>query len=236
MVRDAAGIGMIGRGVFSNSMTIYFQGDLAPQLQGKPLSVIYINNPVFGGFMRVARDCQSGFVGVNRVGDPAADPLAASNAAADTSEARLVEIVRAAAGVPDLPVKIVGVARWRASTDVAERLREGRVFIAGDAAHLMLQYFAQGAAMAMEDAVCLAACADEADGDFPAAFRRYQERRLVRASRVQVCAKLLGLLYHAGGVSRLVRNDMYSGATPESYYQSLDWIFTPPDYVREFRR
>ena len=49
-------------------------------------------------------------------------------------------------------------------------------------------------------------------------------------------AKLLGLLYHAGGVSRLVRNDMYRGSTPASYYESLDWIFTPPDYVREFRR
>ncbi|HEX5612820.1 MAG TPA: 3-hydroxybenzoate 6-monooxygenase, partial [Burkholderiales bacterium] len=112
----------------------------------------------------------------------------------------------------------------------------GPVTLLGDAAHLMLQYFAQGAAMAMEDAVCLAACADEADGDFAAAFRSYQERRLVRASRVQVSAKLLGLLYHAGGVSRLVRNDMYRESKPESYYESLDWIFTPPDYVREFRR
>ncbi len=58
----------------------------------------------------------------------------------------------------------------------------------------------------------------------------------MRASRVQVSAKLLGLLYHAAGVSRLVRNDMYRSATSESYYESLDWIFTPPDYVREFRR
>jgi salicylate hydroxylase len=117
-----------------------------------------------------------------------------------------------------------------------ENWTRGPVALLGDAAHLMLQYFAQGAAMAMEDAVCLAACADAADGDFPAAFRRYQERRLVRASRVQVSAKLLGLLYHAGGASRLVRNDMYRGMTAESYYESLDWIFTPPDYVREFRR
>ncbi len=117
-----------------------------------------------------------------------------------------------------------------------ENWTRGPVTLIGDAAHLMLQYFAQGAAMAMEDAVCLAACADEADGDFAAAFRRYQERRLVRASRVQVSAKLLGLLYHAGGVQRLVRNDIYRGQTPESYYDSLDWVFTAPDYVRTFRR
>jgi 2-polyprenyl-6-methoxyphenol hydroxylase-like FAD-dependent oxidoreductase len=136
-VRDAAGIKMVGRGVFSNSMTIYFEADLRAQLHGKPWSVIYINNPVFGGFMRVSRDCMSGFVGVNRVGDPAVDPAAASNAAADVSADRLVEIVRAAAGVAGLEVKIIGVARWRASTDVAERFQNGRVFLAGDAAHLM---------------------------------------------------------------------------------------------------
>jgi hypothetical protein len=99
--------------------------------------VIYINNAVFSGFMRVSKDCQSGFVGVNTVGDPKADPVAAANAAADTSEPRLIEIVRAAAGVPDLPVKIVGLSRWRASTDVAQRFQQGRVFLAGDAAHLM---------------------------------------------------------------------------------------------------
>src|SRR5688572_4850948 len=45
-VRDASGLRMIGRGVFSNSMTIYFRADLRPQLEGKPWSVIYLNNPV----------------------------------------------------------------------------------------------------------------------------------------------------------------------------------------------
>jgi hypothetical protein len=117
-------------------MTIYFNADLSPQLGGKPLSVIYINNSVFGGFMRMNKDCQSGFIGVNRVGDPHTDPDAA-NAAKDISEGRLIEIVRAAAGVPDLPVRIDGIARWRATSDVARRFAHGRMFLAGDAAHLM---------------------------------------------------------------------------------------------------
>jgi hypothetical protein len=118
-------------------MTIYFRADLAPQLLGKPLSVIYFNNPVFGGFMRVDKDCQAGFIGVNTVGDPKADPVTAANAAADTREQRLIAIVRAMAGVPDLPVEIVGVARWRATSDVARRFQDGRIFLIGDAAHLM---------------------------------------------------------------------------------------------------
>src|SRR6266545_3067348 len=58
-------------------------------------------------------------------------------AASDVRQERLVELVRAAAGVPDLPVTIDGVARWRATSDVAQRFQDGRVFLAGDAAHLM---------------------------------------------------------------------------------------------------
>ena len=135
-VRDRLGIPVDGRGVFSNSITIYFTADLWAQMGGKPLSVIYINNPVFGGFFRLAKDCQSGFLAVNTVGDPDSDPDLA-NAARDTSEARLIELVRVGAGVPDLDVTIDGVARWRATSDVAQRYGDGRVFLAGDAAHLM---------------------------------------------------------------------------------------------------
>jgi salicylate hydroxylase len=113
---------------------------------------------------------------------------------------------------------------------------QGPVTLLGDAAHLMLQYMAQGAAMAMEDAVCLAACADEADGDFAAAFRRYQELRLVRTARVQLSAVMMGHLFHADGVARLVRNDMYVGRPAERYHEALEWVFSAPDYVRSFRR
>jgi 3-hydroxybenzoate 6-monooxygenase len=116
-----------------------------------------------------------------------------------------------------------------------ENWSRGPVTLLGDAAHLMLQYFAQGAAMAMEDAIALASAADAADGGFAAAFQRYQALRLVRASRVQISSRMLGLLYHADGVSRLVRNDIYRSRSPERYYDALDWIFAAPDYVRGFR-
>ncbi len=83
------------------------------------------------------KNCTTGFLVVNTVGDPKVDPRAAADAAADISEKRLIELVRVGAGVPDLPVKIDGIARWRATSDVARRFQEGRVFLAGDAAHLM---------------------------------------------------------------------------------------------------
>ncbi len=115
---------------------------------------------------------------------------------------------------------------------------QGRVALLGDAAHFMLQYMAQGAAMAMEDAVALGASADAAGGDFERAFVDYQNLRLARASRVQISANsLVGMIFHVpDGVERLVRNDIYRGRPAERYYDALEWIFSAPQYVRDFNK
>ena len=134
-VRDLLGIDFDGRGVFSNAITIYFHAPLAQYVVGKALSVIYVKNAELSGFFRMDKDGNSGFLVVNTVGDTSR-PEAASPSN-DVRPERLIELVRFGAGVPDLPVTIDGVARWRATSDVARRFQEGRVFLAGDAAHLM---------------------------------------------------------------------------------------------------
>jgi 2-polyprenyl-6-methoxyphenol hydroxylase-like FAD-dependent oxidoreductase len=133
--RELCGIPFEGRGIFSNSITIYFHADVARLMEGRNLSVMYIINPTLSGFIRLDRDCQSGFLVVNTAGDTSKPE--AANPAADTSEKRLVELLRAGIGVADCPVKIDGVARWRSVSDVARSYQAGRVFIAGDAAHVM---------------------------------------------------------------------------------------------------
>jgi hypothetical protein len=122
---------------------------------GKPLSVVYVNNPVFAGFFRLAKDCRSGFLVVNTVGDPRTNPDAA-DAANDTSVERMGEFVRAGAGVPDLDVRIDGVARWRSSSDTARRYHDGRVLLAGDAAHVMPPNGGFGGNTGVQDAYDLA--------------------------------------------------------------------------------
>jgi len=133
--RELLGIPFDGRGVFSNSMTIYFHADVAKLMAGRNLNVMYIINAAMSGFIRLDKDNQAGFLVVNTVGDTGKPE--AANPAADTSEKRLLELVRAGIGVPDIPVNIDGVARWRAVSDVARRYGVGRVFLAGDAAHVM---------------------------------------------------------------------------------------------------
>src|SRR3954467_9522442 len=136
-VRQLLGIQYEGRGAFSNSLTIYFTADLSPWIADHAWSVIYVNNARLSGFFRTNRSAQAGFLGVNSVGDPKLDPVAAANAAADVSEPHLIELVRAGVGVPDLDVKIDGFTRWRATASVAQSFQDKRIFIIGDAAHLM---------------------------------------------------------------------------------------------------
>ena len=136
-VRECLGIGYEGRGAFSNSVTIYFTADVSPWVGNNAWSVIYVNNPVLRGFFRLNRSAQAGFLAINAVGDPKLDPQAAADAATDVSEHRLIDLVRAGVGNPNLAVRIDGHTRWHATANVAQKFQDKRIFIAGDAAHLM---------------------------------------------------------------------------------------------------
>jgi 2-polyprenyl-6-methoxyphenol hydroxylase-like FAD-dependent oxidoreductase len=144
--REWLGIGMRGHGLLSNSITIYFRAevDLAPLLEGRYQGVNYVTNPVLRGFFRLDRTGNRGFLVVNLIGDTARPEIIAAypsapwaNVAETVSEQRALELVRAAIGVPEIPVVIEDVATWQAVADSAERYREGRVFLAGDAAHVV---------------------------------------------------------------------------------------------------
>jgi 2-polyprenyl-6-methoxyphenol hydroxylase-like FAD-dependent oxidoreductase len=116
--------------------------------------------------------------------------------------------------------------------DPIESWTSGLVTLLGDAAHPMVQYIAQGAAMALEDAICLADRVDELDGDLASAFKAYEQIRIVRSARVQLSSLMLDRLYHADGVERLVRNAMFEGRTASQYNDRLSWLFSAPPYVQ----
>lgn len=102
---------------------------------------------------------------------------------------------------------------------------EGRVTLLGDAAHPTLQYLAQGACMAMEDAVTLGEALRICDGDVPRAFALYERSRVARTARVVYSAREMGRIFHAKGVERLVRNGLWQGRSPERFYDALEWLY-----------
>ena len=102
----------------------------------------------------------------------------------------------------------------------------GRVALLGDAAHATLQYLAQGACMAMEDAVTLGEALRVHDDDFDLAFAHYQRSRVARTARVVLSSREMGRIFHAKGVERLVRNELWKGRSPERFYDALEWLYS----------
>lgn len=104
--------------------------------------------------------------------------------------------------------------------------RDGRVVLLGDAAHPMMQYFAQGACMAMEDAVCIGVELEAASGDPERAISRYLERRQMRTARVQLQSRWIGEnVYHPTGAHAELRNTIMRAKTPADWYDTLEWLY-----------
>jgi len=102
---------------------------------------------------------------------------------------------------------------------------KGRIVLLGDAAHPMLQYLAQGACMATEDAVVLANKLEASKGDHASAFAAYEQDRYLRTARVQLTARFYGEIYHATDVRRDLRNSLLKATSPEAAINGPAWLY-----------
>jgi 3-hydroxybenzoate 6-monooxygenase len=105
---------------------------------------------------------------------------------------------------------------------------KGNVTLLGDAAHPMLQYLAQGACMATEDAVALSERVAAQPDDLPAAFKAYQEQRYMRTGRVQLMARVYGEFFHARGVAAELRNQFLQSRSVDDAYDGIAWLYGGP--------
>ena len=116
--------------------------------------------------------------------------------------------------------------RWPlADRDPIRHWHKGRVTLVGDAAHPTLQSMAQGACMAIEDGVCLAALIDLADGDFERAFTQYEFERYVRTARLQLESRYMWDIYHAEDVARDVMRQTFADRTEDDLFRCLAWLY-----------
>src|SRR5271154_624658 len=117
--------------------------------------------------------------------------------------------------------------RWvLCDRDPIENWVDRRVALLGDAAHPMLQYFAQGACMALEDAVCLSHVFADRRHEVASALQDYQHNRVARTARVQMSSRLIGeYIYHPAGAKALVRDTVLKAMTPEEIYFRFSWLY-----------
>lgn len=109
--------------------------------------------------------------------------------------------------------------------DPTERWIDGRVALLGDAAHPMLQYFAQGACQAMEDAVCLSHMLANHD-DQSAALDAYRAQRFPRTAQVQLMSRAIGEhVYHPAGDHARIRNAIMSAKSQNEWCDDIAWLY-----------
>jgi 2-polyprenyl-6-methoxyphenol hydroxylase-like FAD-dependent oxidoreductase len=135
LVREQLGIQMEGRGAFADCVTIYFKADMRGLIRDRALSVVYISQPDLLGFFRFSITGDSGFLAVFSTTDP--DGTRNTDVGQDMDPAHCAELVRKALGRPDMQVEVDNVQRWTAAAAHAAAFQHGRVFLAGDAAHVM---------------------------------------------------------------------------------------------------
>jgi len=129
-IRRELGVRMLGRENVYDSVNIVLNADLTQWTAQRPAALYFIENErIRGTFLTINAKDRWGFL-INALS-------AYGYTSADFTFQRSAELVRLAAGVPDLDVRILGVAPWTAAAHVAEQYVHGRIFLVGDAAHEM---------------------------------------------------------------------------------------------------
>jgi 3-hydroxybenzoate 6-monooxygenase len=136
---------------------------------------------------------------------------------------------RFALAVPQVRELLGKIETWKmwvlCDREPVKNWTDRRVTLLGDAAHPMLQYLAQGAGQAIEDAVVLGAALRATQGAVEPAFQKYQQARYLRTGRVQLTARFYGDIYHASGVARELRNQLFQGGRESAGFAGLKWMY-----------
>jgi len=218
-IRRELGVRMLGRENVYDSVNVLLNADLTPWTAHRPSALYFIENEkIRGTFLTINGRDRWGFL-INSL-------AAYGYTAADFTFKRSADLVRLAAGVPHLDVKILGVAPWTAAAHVAEQYVHGRVFLVGDAAHEMPPTGGFGFNTGVQDVHNLAwkIAAVLKGAASPSLLQTYHDERQPVARAITEQS-----LINATSMGRLEQSKKNAGARPE--YLNEQGIIFGTSYV-----
>ncbi|HMN37010.1 MAG TPA: FAD-dependent monooxygenase [Hyphomicrobium sp.] len=130
---------------------------------------------------------------------------------------------------PSLRVLLEAGEGWRVwslyELAMPQTWSQGRMALLGDAAHPVLPFLAQGAVLALEDAIVLARELSRDTGSVSEALTRYEDRRRPRALRVQGASRRNGRIYHLSGALARARDNVLRRSPATLLMRQYDWLY-----------
>ncbi|NLR78378.1 FAD-dependent oxidoreductase [Chitinophaga eiseniae] len=148
-IRQQLQLPTTGPGVLAHFLNIYFEADMAELVRNREFSLCIIDTPGLTGFVSAINNSDRWAYQLRYYPDK-------GEKATDYTTARLLDILHAALGMPELPIRIISVLPWEMTARVTDTMQCGRIFLAGDAAHVMTPYGGKGANTGVQDAQNLA--------------------------------------------------------------------------------
>lgn len=143
-VREALQAPVTGRGAIASLLNIYFEADLAAAVHNKRFSLVIIKTPRHKGLLAAINNSNRWVLHLHYSPE-------AGEKASDFTEEKMIPILQELLGMPELPIRIISMLPWQPTVKVVNNMQHGRVFLAGDAAHVMTPYGGKGANSGIQD-------------------------------------------------------------------------------------
>ena len=148
-IRTQLNVPITGRGTMGHLLNILFRADLKSLVEKREFSLCMIERPEVCGLFTSINNSDRWVFHLSYDASKGEKP-------SDFPPEKCKELLRIALGMPEIEIDIVSILPWEPSVQVAERLQNGRIFIAGDAAHQMPPWGGQGANSGIADVYNLA--------------------------------------------------------------------------------
>lgn len=143
-VRDALKAATTGKGALGDLLNIYFEADLADFVRGLEFSLIRIRQAETTGLLASINNSDRWVFHLSY------DPVKGERPE-DFTEERVVAILKKVIGLPEVAIRVISILPWQPTVKVVNEMQYGRIFLAGDAAHVMTPYGGKGANSGVQD-------------------------------------------------------------------------------------